>query len=265
MIEEQSLAGWFREAGTVLLGYSGGVDSAVLAVAGTRALGPGGLLAVIGRSASYPEAQWITARTVAAEAGVRLEEVATGELDDPRYRANAPDRCYFCKAELWTRLGAIARDRGIATVIDGPNLDDLREHRPGRAAGAERSVRSPFVELGWNKTRVREAARHLGLPVWDAPAAPCLSSRIAYGLEVTAGRLRQVELAEAFLRTLGVVGDLRVRHHGGSARIEVRPEMFETVDRQWPAVRAAFTDLGFETVDRDPAGYRRGSLLPIAS
>jgi len=205
--------------GRVLLGYSGGVDSTLLAVVGHRALGPDRFLAVVGRSASYPEAQRQTAVELATRYGVPLLEVATGELADARYLANATNRCYFCKTELWTRLGRVARERGFDTIIDGTNADDVGEHRPGMRAAEEQGVRSPLAELGWSKARVRQASRALGLPTWDAPAAPCLSSRVVYGLEITPARLRQIEDGEAYLRALGVTGDLRVRHHGDRARL----------------------------------------------
>lgn len=251
--------------GRVVLGYSGGVDSALLAVAGRQALGPEGFLAVIGRSASYPAVQWQTAIEVAKRFEVPLLEVDTGELADPRYLANTPDRCYFCKSELWDRLLEVARDRGFDTIIDGTNADDLGEHRPGLRAAGERRVRSPLAELGWGKPRVRETSRELGLPTWDAPAAPCLSSRVMYGLEITPERLRQVEQAEAYLRRLGVAGDLRVRHHGERARIEVSPGELPRVRSAWAEVAAFFTGLGFAEVELDPAGYRRGGLLTLTA
>lgn len=265
MNRNSELEAWLAAADRVLLGFSGGVDSSVLAVVGARILGPARFLAVIGRSPSYPDHQWQAARALARQFQIPVHEVETRELADPAYRANGTDRCYFCKVELWTRLGAIAAERGLAVVIDGTNADDLAEHRPGAAAGAERRVRCPFVELGWTKDDVRRAARDLGLPNATAPAAPCLSSRIRYGLEVTADRLRQVELAEEWLRGLGVTGSLRVRHHAERARVEVEPAMFALVDERWGEIEQRFRQLGFTTVERDPAGYRRGSLLPVAS
>jgi uncharacterized protein len=249
--------------GRVMLGYSGGVDSALLAVAGRRALGPERFLAVIGRSASYPEAQWRSAVDLARRFDVPLLELDTRELDDPRYLRNAPDRCYFCKSELWTRLASEAAARGYDGVIDGTNADDLGEHRPGLSAGAERGVRSPLAELGWTKADVREASRALGLPTWAAPAAPCLSSRVRYGLAITPERLHQVEAAEAYLRSLGVTGDLRVRHLGPGARVEVAPSQIERVRVRWDAVRSVFAELGFKTVELDPEGYRRGRMLAL--
>ncbi len=257
---EDALESWFRGAGRTLLGYSGGVDSALLAVVGSRVLGTD-FLAVIGRSASYPEVQWRAARALAAEHGFPLAELETRELEDFDYRRNAPDRCFFCKRELWARLGEMARSGRYDQLIDGTNADDLAEHRPGLAAGRGAGVRSPLAELGWTKAMVRARARDLGLRVWDAPAAPCLSSRIRYGLEVTPARLAQVEAAEAFLRDLGVAGNLRVRHLGERARVEVDSEAFDLVDGAWHLVEAELRRLGFAAVERAPGGYRRGSLL----
>jgi pyridinium-3,5-biscarboxylic acid mononucleotide sulfurtransferase len=250
--------------GRVVLGYSGGVDSAVLAVVGARTLGPNRFLAVTGRSASYPEVQYRIAVDLAHRFGVPLLEVATAELEDPRYLSNSTDRCYFCKSELWTRLHQVARERGFDTVVDGTNADDLGEHRPGLRAAAEQQIRSPLAELGWTKADVRSAARDLGLPTWDAPASPCLSSRVRYGLEITSERLRQVEQGESFLRSLGVSGDLRVRHHGTKAKLEVAPDQMDRLRAQWSSIDAEFASLGFEEVELDPAGYRRGALLAIA-
>lgn len=264
MTDLGALRAHLQSLGRVLLGYSGGVDSALLAVVGTQALGPERFLAVIGRSASYPEAQYATALDVARRFGVRVEEVGTEELADPRYLANPTDRCYFCKTELWGRLGALARARGFDAVIDGTNADDLGEHRPGLRAAQERGIRSPFAELGWTKADVRAASRTLGLPTWDAPAAPCLSSRVQYGLAITPERLRQVEAGEAWLRAAGVTGDLRVRHHGDRARLEVAPAHFDALRARWAEVEARFAELGFQAVELDPRGYRRGSLLPVA-
>ncbi len=264
MADLQGLRDQLAGYGRVLLGYSGGVDSSLLAVVGTRVLGPGRFLAVIGLSPSYPAVQREAARALAASHGVPLLELATDELEDPRYAANPTNRCYFCKSELWSRLRAVAGERGYDQVIDGTNADDLGEHRPGLAAAAEWGVRSPLAELGWGKAAIRAAARELGLPVWAAPAAPCLASRIRYGLPVTAARLQQVEQGEAFLRRIGVTGDLRVRHLGDLARIEVAPSEFERLDRQWPEVVRAFAALGFGDVQRAPEGYRRGALLSLA-
>lgn len=246
---------------SALLGYSGGVDSTLLAVVLRQQLGRDRMVAAIGRSASYPTAQWETARNLATRFDVPVIEIETHELADPNYLANSPNRCFYCKTELWSRLVPEARARGFAVVCDGTNADDLHEHRPGRAAGLAAGIRSPLAEAGFTKSAVREAARALGLPIWDAPAAPCLSSRVQYGLMVTPARLRQVEEGEAYLRALGVTGDLRVRHFGDAARIEVEPRWIPWLEARSGDVAARLSDLGFSRVEIDPRGYRRGSLL----
>jgi pyridinium-3,5-biscarboxylic acid mononucleotide sulfurtransferase len=253
-----------QSLGRVLLGYSGGVDSALLAVAARRALPAGDFVAVIGRSASYPEAQHRAALALAAQFDLPVRELETRELEDPNYLENPVNRCYHCKTELWNRLTSLAALLAFDCVIDGTHADDLTEHRPGRAAGLERGVRSPLAELGLRKPAIREMAKRLGIPLWDAPASPCLSSRVQYGLAITPERLRQVERAEEFLRSLGVTGDLRVRHLGVRARIEVAPGEFDRVDRHWADIVSHLSGLGFEAVERDARGYRRGSLLVLA-
>lgn len=254
-----------RSFPSVLLGYSGGVDSAFLAVVLRQELGKERMLAAIGRSASYPEAQWQAAIDVATRFDIPLVEIHTHELEDPNYLANPTNRCFYCKTELWNRLVPLARERGLAIVCDGTNADDLREHRPGKAAGANAGIRSPLAEAGLTKAEIRGASRELGLPTWDAPAAPCLSSRVQYGLSITTSRLRQVERGEAFLRELGVVGDLRVRHHGDIARIEVEPSWIPWIEARRDAISDHLTTLGFACVEIDPRGYRRGSLLERSS
>jgi uncharacterized protein len=250
---------------SALLGYSGGVDSAFLAVVLRQELGRDRMLAAIGRSASYAEVQWRAAREVAERFDIPVLEVDTHELEDPNYLANPTNRCFFCKTELWTRLVPLARARGFALVCDGTNADDLREHRPGRAAGQEAGVRSPLAEAGLTKPAIREASRALGLPTWDAPAAPCLSSRVQYGLQITPARLQQVERAESYLRGLGIQGDLRVRHRGDLANIEVEPRWIPWVEGQRETIAAHLATLGFARIDVDPRGYRRGSLLEPSS
>jgi len=253
-----------RGVSSALVGYSGGVDSALLAVVLRQELGRERMLAAVGRSPSYPAAQWATARAVAERFDVPLIELDTHELDDPSYLANPTDRCFFCKTELWRRLIPEARARRLAVVCDGTNADDLGEHRPGYAAGVAAGVRSPLAEAGFTKADVRAAARELGLPIWDAPAAPCLSSRVAYGIAITPGRLAQVEQGEAYLRQLGVTGDLRLRHHGECARIEVEPRWIPWLAKRLPEVERRLGELGFASVELDPRGYRRGSLLAPA-
>ena len=261
----RTLVGTFPSA---LLGYSGGVDSAFLAVVLRQELGRERMIAAIGRSASYPLAQWEAARALARRFDIPLVEIETRELEDPNYVANPTNRCFYCKTELWGRLVPEARARMLAVVCDGTNADDLGggEHRPGYAAGRRAGVRSPLAEIGMTKAQIREASHSLGLPTWDAPAAPCLSSRVVYGLTITPERLRQVEAAERYLRELGVTGDLRVRHHGGGgARIEVEPPWIPWLEQRLDRVTARLVALGFGAVDVDPRGYRRGSLLERAS
>jgi uncharacterized protein len=159
----------------------------------------------------------------------------------------------------------LAHERGLAVVCDGTNVDDLREHRPGKAAGLNAGVRSPLAEVGLTKSQIRAASRELGLPTWDAPAAPCLSSRVQYGLSITPSRLKQVEASEAYLRELGVTGDLRVRHLGDLARLEVEPSWIPWIEARRAAITARLATLGFAQVEVDPRGYRRGSLLERSS
>jgi uncharacterized protein len=250
-----------RSYPSALLGYSGGVDSALLAVVLRQELGRERMLAAIGRSDSYPLEQWRVAHDIAGRFDVPVLEVVTHELEDPRYLANPTNRCFYCKTELWSRLGQVAAERGLAVICDGTNADDLAEHRPGRAAGTSAGIRSPLADAGLTKAEIRRACEDLGLPNWDAPAAPCLSSRIQYGLSITPTRLKQVEAAEAFLRAEGLTGDLRVRHAGDAARIEVEPDAIPFVTTRLAALRKRFTELGFSAVEVDPRGYRRGSLL----
>ena len=190
--KEAALTAWLGARGSALLGFSGGVDSAYLAVAALEALGRERFLAVIGRSASYPEEQWLQARAVADRFNIPVLEVDTRELEDPSYASNPTNRCYFCKSELWNRLVPLARERGLAVVIDGTNADDLGDYRPGAGAAAERRVESPLADVGLTKAEIRALSHRRGLSGWDRPSSPCLSSRIPYGIAVTTARLRRI-------------------------------------------------------------------------
>jgi pyridinium-3,5-biscarboxylic acid mononucleotide sulfurtransferase len=261
-LRERELLHWFESAGSVLIGFSGGVDSTYLAAVALEALGTERTLAVIGRSASYPEAQWEAAIAAARQIGVTVEEVDTEELDDPGYAANPTNRCYFCKSELWSKLVPIARSRGLATVVDGTNADDVSDWRPGAAAAREHGVRSPLAELGFAKGTIRELSRARGLPTWSQPSSPCLASRLPYGTPVTVPRLRRVERAEAALRAIGIEGDLRVRDEGELARVELDPSV---MDRWLSApsssrLREAVSSAGYARVSVDLRGFRSGSL-----
>lgn len=246
----------FASAKSTVVALSGGVDSALLAVVAGRTLGQRAL-AVTGVSASYPDIQRKMVGSVVERFSLRHVWIDTNEIEDERYVRNAPNRCYYCKNELYSRLAAIAAVEGPSIVVDGTNADDLADHRPGRVAAEERGVRSPLVELGISKREVRAMARSLEIPVWDAPASACLASRIPHGTPVTIGRLDRVERAEAALRSLGF-RQLRVRHHETVARIELA---VDELPRALEADTAAAIDeavkrVGFEQVVVDPSGYR---------
>ncbi len=257
--KERRLIAWLGQAGSVLVGYSGGVDSAYLACVAVEALGSDRVLAVIGRSASYPDAQWSTALSVANQFAIPVLVVNTDEVTDPRYAANPTNRCYYCKTELWDKLAPIARERN-AVLVDGTNADDLREDRPGAVAGKEHRVESPLAAIGLTKAEIRERSRERGIPTWNQPSAPCLASRIPHGTPVTVGRLRSVERAESGLRAIGVTGNLRVRHHGDTARVELDRDQLERwltpINRA--VLEAAVRHAGYTTVIIDPTGYRTG-------
>jgi uncharacterized protein len=257
---EHALRVRLRDMPSLVIAYSGGVDSAYLAWVAGRELGDRSL-AVTADSPSYPDRHRVMALSIAKDFGLQHEIIRTEELEAPEYRANAPDRCYHCKHELYTKLTDLARMRGFAAVADGSNADDRGDYRPGRKAAREFGVLSPLDEAGLSKADIRALSHEAGLPTWDEPASACLSSRIPYHSEVTPEKLRTIERAEDALRALGF-RVVRVRHHDTVARIELgRDEMPRALE---PAVAAAIERelkaIGYRYVTLDLGGYRLGSL-----
>ncbi|MBI4888006.1 MAG: ATP-dependent sacrificial sulfur transferase LarE [Acidobacteria bacterium] len=257
---ERRLHGLLASWDSVIVAFSGGVDSAYLAWAATQALGPAALC-VTADSPSYPDHHRQLALRLAREHGLHHEFVRTLETERPEYRANPVNRCYYCKQELYGVLSRLAADRGITVIVDGSNADDRSDYRPGRAAAREFGVRSPLDEADLTKADIRELSRRAGLPTWDEPASACLSSRIPYHSEVTSGKLQSIERAEAVLRGMGF-RVCRVRHHDTLARLEIGvDELSRALE---PAVRERIVRelraIGYQHVTIDLQGYRMGSL-----
>jgi pyridinium-3,5-biscarboxylic acid mononucleotide sulfurtransferase len=237
-----------------VVAFSGGVDSTLVLKLAHEVLGDQAI-AVTALSESLPHGELEEATEFARTIGARHIVLRTFETSDVNYLANAANRCYFCKTEMYTRIREFAREHRIDSILDGLNIDDLSDRRPGRAAAVEQGVISPLVDAGLTKTEVRELSRAFGLPTWDKPALACLSSRIPHGTPITLQSLSQVDRAETFLRNLGV-GQVRVRHHGATARIEVEPCDFDLVYERESEIAARLTQLGFASVEIDPHGYR---------
>ena len=261
--KEERLREIFRELDSVIVAYSGGVDSSYVAYVANAELGPRAIC-ITGQSASLPAYQRAEIDGVVKKFGFQHEVIQTEELEVAGYRANNSDRCFFCKDELYTKLESVARTRGINSIVDGSTVDDLGDYRPGRQAAAQHAVRSPLIEVGLSKSEVRELSRRVTLPTWDKPASPCLSSRIAYGTTVTIERLSKVDRGEEILREFGF-REFRVRHHDQLVRIEIAPAEMDRVLRKELIDELArrFRELGFKYVTLDLEGFRSGSMNEV--
>lgn len=255
----------FRDMDRALVAYSGGIDSTLVAKVAHDVLGASAL-AVTANSPSLMPEDFIDAKSQAAEMGIAHQVVETHEMENEQYTANPVNRCYFCKSELHDTLRPLADQLGYPYVVDGLNADDLQDYRPGIAAAKERGVRSPLAEVGITKLEVRELSKQLGLPWWDKPSQPCLSSRFPYGELITTAKLHRVGRAERYLRDLGY-RNLRVRSDGETARIELMPEEIQAFVAKvnLPTLVEAFQNLGFAYVTLDLEGYRSGKLNRVLS
>jgi pyridinium-3,5-biscarboxylic acid mononucleotide sulfurtransferase len=246
-----------RALESVAVAFSGGVDSTFALKIAFEELGARAI-AITALSESLPTGELENAQSLARQIGARHVVLRTFETSDENYLMNAANRCYFCKTEMYTRIAEFAHAEGVRFLVDGLNLDDLEDRRPGRAAALEHGVISPLVDAQLSKEEIRQLSREAGLPTWDKPALACLSSRIPHGTPITLRALTQVDRAEMFLRKIGV-RQVRVRHHGQTARIEVEPADFSLVRSKESEISAHLNSLGFTEVVLDPEGYRSGS------
>ncbi len=249
---------------SVVVAFSGGVDSALMLQVAADVLGPGRVVAVTGRSASVPDRDLTDAPELARMIGAEHIFLDTDEFTNENYLSNPTNRCYFCKTTLYTHLRSFITERGFKAIVNGINADDLGDFRPGIQAAGEFEVRSPLAEAGLTKADVRALSRRAGLPTADKPASPCLSSRVQYGERITPEKLRRIEAAESFLHELGIT-HCRVRHHDTIARIEVPPQFFALLTRDDVAARvdSHFRSLGYQYVTLDLRGFRSGSMNEV--
>jgi len=259
------LHGLFTHLESVVVAFSGGVDSTYLLAAALDALGPERVLAVSADSESYTEWEREEALELAGELGARHRIITSQEMDDPRFVANTPDRCYYCKRALLKELQEVAREEGLRSVVLGATVDDLGDHRPGMRAAQGMGIHSPLLEAGLTKAEIRQLSRERGLPTWDKPSMACLASRIPYGTPITSHTLQRVGAAESFLRDTFNLRQLRVRDHGPIARIEVEPQHIERLIREESRRRIVqkLRRLGYQYVTLDLAGFRSGSMNEV--
>ncbi|HRH46604.1 MAG TPA: ATP-dependent sacrificial sulfur transferase LarE [Pyrinomonadaceae bacterium] len=261
--KEQNLRRLMRDLKSVLVAYSGGVDSSYVALIATQELGEKAICAM-GISPSVAQNQFQQAEQIAKDFKFNYLSINTEELENPNYQANPTNRCYFCKSELYEKLTPLAKENKCEVILDGSNLDDTGDFRPGRQAATEKGVRSPLIEVELSKVEIRELSKKHGLPTWDQPSSPCLSSRIAYGIPVSIERLSKVERGEEFLRQLGLK-EFRVRNHGELVRLEIAPTEFEKVliKEITDSMAEKFRSLGFKYVTLDLHGYRSGAMNEV--